>query len=415
MRSEDARRIGNAYDAAPSDRSPDRKLLEAMDVVVPSWRCLYVDLRLDLAKEAPWGFPWWPVDDELTHPRRASIADHLYSAVQCVPWSLIEARYHLLELHQAHEDEAKRHVGLKATTYSHERHFEDHLPLLAAKAHIKALVRALGTAFDCAAAAVVGIAALPKDIKKADMPMVLEEDRWPKGQSNDARLQREILENVARVITSAGPTGWHRWFSDLRNTFIHRPGLVDITGIKCADDLDRDGDVVVEDVIHRMPAEPALSDLQSFQRAPDGTPVLDEKTATTMDGLFQAATNVIEELGHLLRVVWAMRREQPSLLKQPALKQWREDVLPTPPHSFAGFAPGSAPFEPAATFQDQPIKERLAAAALTDSTRAAWKQATPSGSPASSEREGSASGSGTPPARPAEARATPTVTGREGT
>lgn len=37
-----------------------------MGVDVYDWHCLYVELRRDLAKSAPWGIAWWPIDPALS-------------------------------------------------------------------------------------------------------------------------------------------------------------------------------------------------------------------------------------------------------------------------------------------------------------------------------------------------------------
>lgn len=69
------------------------------------------------------------------------------------------------------------------------------------------------------------------------------------------------------------------------------------------------------------------------------------------------------------------------------------------------------PSEDARTHQNEPIKERLLAAAFLEPSRTAWNAP-----PGADENEGATSGSGTTPekptARPAEARATPTATGQ---
>ncbi len=402
VRGEDEKRIGNAYDAAPKHHVPDRKFRDAMGVHLDEWHGLYVEVRRDLAKGAPWGFHWWPVDPELTHWRRVFIADHLFCAVQDVPASLVEARFHLLELHDAHEREARRQRGGKAMAESPREHAEDHLPRLAANVHAKGLVRALGTAFDCVAAAVIGVCALPtKNIILADMPMVLDEKRWPKGTSETEVFQRETLSAVARAIKDAGEPGWHAWFDALRNTFVHRPARVDISGIKVSMLYDGDGDVVVSDVVHRMPREPALSDVQMFLAHPDRQPVLAELAGTTMDALVATAMRAINDVARVLRDVWAKRKARPDWLLQPA-KQWADEALPSP-SGFAGFAPGSAPYDPSGVKQNAPIKERLVAAGLLSHTPEH-----------NSPDEGSASGSGrAPAARPADARATPTATGEK--
>jgi len=161
MRNEDERRLDIPVSTAKNAEEIDGLFRHAVDAELPAADALVSEIRRDLSPTT-FGIGWWsPHPDP---PRRILISDHLLLCASGVGINMVEARLHLLELRDArtrwNEDFAKRvrdsPSGLKLLPASNVR---DELPRALASLHLGGLLRAVGSALDCLAAVVIGVAA----------------------------------------------------------------------------------------------------------------------------------------------------------------------------------------------------------------------------------------------------------------
>jgi hypothetical protein len=238
--------------------------------------------------------------------------------------------------------------------------------------HAVGVVRAVAGALDCIGASVVGVSGVRTSLLYADLGRARSALRAVGGASPGERVQMEFRERLEAAIGGAGRPGWLAWVTDLRNTFIHRARRLQMvelrptpSGIIGADGLE----VISTDAIHQLPRDPGRSDVEMFLEAAT-PPVLEESAEMTLTSVIESVLQLTRDVGELLVALWQTRRRDPPLISQPR-EQWPDgpSVATT---GFAGYAPGSMPYNPRQLRTDEVMVRRLNAASLGDAARGAW-------------------------------------------
>ena len=381
MKAADIARLSQPLRGGPdvSGRAP----VSALGVEIPAWDALEDRIFADLTENAPYGIGWWA-----PHPgtsRRILISDQLYACTASVSTNLIEAGIHLLELVDAIEREDDFNADaiqvVRGTPTIRLRPRTTALEALGpevVRMHEAGVARALSGALDCAAGSIIGVMALPRNILKADfMGVVLylrNRKNWEQTQGHD--YQRAFLADLNAMIDHAGPAGWFDWLLNFRNMLVHRGRRIEIGQFLPREPVLLDGrgrPVLRARVVTHLPLQPERSDVD-IHREPKLSPVLTEDSRQTLEGSMGSARNLLGALAERLNAAWDWRKANPALLPQPQ-QQW-PDVAPLaqgPAHGFAGYAPGSHPYEPDQLTSHPRIGRRMLAAALYDHQRDQWQ------------------------------------------
>lgn len=169
---------GTLEEPYPDGSDPEFRFAYSLGVAAPDAITLYREILADL-DPSRFGVGWWH-----PHPgtsRRILISDHLLLCVLTIQTNLVEAKLHLLELmdvwHTTSEffvDVIQVRRGRPSFAPPPRIRPRDDLPLRLGALHASGFFRALVGAFDCLGAAIVGVAALPTGILKADLYTALE-------------------------------------------------------------------------------------------------------------------------------------------------------------------------------------------------------------------------------------------------
>ncbi len=386
MRSDDMKRLQEAYapDSSGRIRSSDDAFAEQVGASLPSARELLRALFEDLDDSAGlFGVGWW-----FPHPgtrRRTLISDYLVSAVGSIETHLVEARLHYLEALDAfyREDEyVSRMVDYEESSgrasLKHPRRSRgvDDLPRLLRDLHVVGFFRAVGSALDCLAAAVVGVLGLPLNIQKTSLSKVrkfAEQKEAEQKEIEPASAEERVWKPTFGALTNfdSEKPGWLTWTLSYRNTLVHRGRPATQFSLVPQRTLDRPGSAIPHvRTSERMllPRDPGRSTVEVLQGS--DTPVLTEDARTTMECVFELARQGCETLAVPLLDAWADRRADRSLIAQPR-KQW-PDVPSAEPSTFKGCAPGSEEYKPALLSTGPDMTRRMKAASLLDDDLANW-------------------------------------------
>jgi hypothetical protein len=129
---------------------------------------------------------------------------------------MTEAALHWLEYLDASDRDSARFVdavkiedGQPTIQPPRPRSALDQLAPAFIRIHQAGLIRALASALDCLAGAIIGVAALPMNILKADFGKALSRLGKIASASNDGeRMQAQFAARLVDNIAAAGPTGW---------------------------------------------------------------------------------------------------------------------------------------------------------------------------------------------------------------
>ncbi len=374
MRREDIDRLSRAYD--PTEPQAGR-LARALGVDLPRWRALRDQIFDDL-DERLFGIGWWAPHQGTR--RRILISDYLFVCADSVETNVIEAKLHLLEAIDFWEREREFHarsvtIGPGGQTRLPQRRRPlDDMQQTMPRLHAIGCVRALASALDCFGAVIVGVAALPVDILRAGFKRARQALRRIAGSTPGAAAQRTLADRLERAIAEAGPPGWLEWLIDLRNMYVHRGRRLELAELRAVPSgiLGPDGRPVIRtDLLPLLPRDPGWSDVQVFLKfAPARPLVLTENAEVTLRGVLESTVRLLEQGGSLLLELWSRRRADPQLLPQPS-QQWPA-IEPSGASGFEGYAPNSAPVQPAAMTTHPDVVRRLRAAALSDDVRPQW-------------------------------------------
>jgi hypothetical protein len=204
----------------PAGDASDR-IAQRLGVATPQIRALEVLIIGDL-DPTHFGVGWWR--DQLDAPRRILVADQLLLDTGSVATNLLEATMHRLDAEQAWQELQERyrdHVRQGQPPGAPVPHSPaDELPHVAANLHVAGVFRAVGSALDCLAGTLIGVAALPRSIVKADFSATR---RWLTLHGRIHHVEWEQLGgHLESVIDEAGPDGWLDWAIDMRNMLVHR-------------------------------------------------------------------------------------------------------------------------------------------------------------------------------------------------
>src|SRR6266851_4576567 len=85
------------------------------------------------------------------------------------------------------------------------------------------IIRALASALDCLAGVIIGVAALPLNILRADFDKARAKLAKINGAANaGASMQAQLAKQLEDAISAAGPQGWLGWTIDFRNMLAYR-------------------------------------------------------------------------------------------------------------------------------------------------------------------------------------------------
>jgi hypothetical protein len=271
-----------------------------------------------------YGFAAWleqPLDDQ----RRILISDHLLDAVNDVSTNLVEAKIHLSSF-RALSNEAATRVKWRPDLgggFQPRLSESPHEALKSAErsAHLTGLLRALGSTLDCLGTAVVGLAALPVNLKRSDWAQARKALRKAGGPT------QELLDLDA-LVESAGPPGWSDWTLQMRNRYVHRPRPMQLSYLRPIYQPSAGPRIV-----GYLPSTPSDSWVESFARAGSApSSILPEDATTTMAHVTTSVVAVTSTLSARLLALWRARLECDWLV-QPEV-QWRK---PSAPPSFEGY------------------------------------------------------------------------------
>ncbi len=375
MRREDNEKLQQPYSAATpiNDRFAD-----ALGVRLPAVRELSEEVFGDL-DETAYGIGWWA-----PHPgtsRRILISDQLLMCVTGIETNLVEARLHLLELSDFDEQEdriiahAVKHdrQGRPSVRMPERRKPADDLTHHMAALHIAGFFRAVGSALDCLGGAIIGVLALPASILKADIDKAIGSlDKVKNPVTDGERGQIAFRTDLATLISSGGPAGWLPWTTDHRNLLVHRgrrlqPFRLEKRGavLLAADS----SPVVLARAVRQLAQDPGLSDVEAFASA--SAPVLTEDSKVTLEGVMGSVRALSETTAASLVQIWRRRRGEPALLTQPK-EQWPQGRS-TASRGFAGYKPGTVPFNVDWLASNPTFVKRLKVAALDTRARKKWE------------------------------------------
>lgn len=376
MRPEDLANLEKQY-SGPNGSS-DEAFAAAVGVDVAPLRALAAEIFGDLDDtHGLFGVGWW-----FPHPgtqRRIAISDYLLRVVESVGVNLVEARLHQLDSLAAFE--AEDEFIARAVDYDNRGAIEvkmpprtrplDDLPRLLRDLQIAGFFRAIGSALDCLAAAVVGVLGMPERIQFADLGTVVKGLAKPiAANSPEAILWIPVRDALDRVGNQPH-AGWLEWTLQYRNTLVHRARPISLLSLKPRPTLARAGHPVPHirtSQVLMLARDPRRSDVEVLQDTRG--PILTEDARSTMECILNSTIGLCEEVGGLLLDAWRQRRADPALLPQPA-KQW-PSYPSAAPSVFDGCSPGEEPYDPGQFTASPSIAKRMMAACLLDDASSAW-------------------------------------------
>lgn len=376
MRAADLARLNELYPEAIEPTEADARA--AIGVKQPHWASLESEIFADFIEQQPYGIGWWAPGPGTS--RRILIADHLSCCLASVAGNMTEASLHWLEyLDASDRDSARLASAVKMLPSGpfidppRPRCPSEQLAPDFVRMHQAGLIRGIASALDCLAGVIIGVAALPQSILKADFKQARAVLARVNGTASaGAKAQADFAAQLEAAIASAGPLGWLDWTLDLRNMLVHRGHRIElgqylpITPVL----LGPDGNPAprARRVSH-LPRDPGRSDIEVFVDTP-WSMVLHEEGRQTLRGVMNSTSLLLEAGARRLLDLWRWRRAHPGDLRQPA-DQWKNGPSKQST-GFNGYAPGSLPLEPSMGMMHPATARRFHAAALDDASRPQW-------------------------------------------
>jgi hypothetical protein len=335
VRDTDMKRLKTHYGSQLRPGPNDARLASALGLRMEQAIQLADQIFADLSTSA-YGIGWWAAYPDLDRHSRIFLSDHLVACARTVSTNLIEAHVARLEFDHALDDfRAYMSRGIKNGTVvtPPPRGPYDDLAYFRVSGNFVGILRALGSALDCLAACLVGVAALPTPLVTTDLLKALE--ILERKHNNHSVLAR-LLVDIRQCEADAGPPGWIEWLLGMRNTDVHRGRR--IVGYNVV--LDARGDI--EGFAMQLPRAPKLTEVEAWVDADGYVSAYFEAPA---DELITRVTNsvhtFIDGVAAQLVMLWDQRRADPGLMAQPAA-QWKPPkTLITPLGRFAGYPRGS--------------------------------------------------------------------------
>lgn len=334
---------------------------------------IYADLD-----EETYGIGWWV--DFGSAKRRIVVSDYLHQSVAAIGRNLLEARLHQLEAESAwdsSEEWFKRALldAPQGDLLAPPKNAEEELRGTFGDIHAGGFFRAIGSVLDCIAAAVVGVAGLPRRIFRVQWKVVLD-DLSALAEANDPR--RDFAEAVMARRDSAGPEMWSEWAIEMRNMLVHRGRRVNINFVLPTSSLVYlPGGMAYKPhrVVPLFQRDPGLSEIEVMHLKGKVTDVVvPEPAEETANSIFESALFFANEFSSLALELWDRRRSDRGLVEQPLDKQWPE-VREEDPTSFDGYNPRNLGTEHLNTIMVNPQEgKRITAALATDDLHPIWEQ-----------------------------------------
>jgi hypothetical protein len=346
MRPTDLARLNAPYPEDDTD-PPEAAAMAALGMELPHWTTLETDIFADFTEQPPYGIGWWAPDPGTS--RRILIADQLYCCTVSVAGNMTEAALHWLEFLDAADRDTARFAdavqienGRPIISAPRPRSALDQLAPELVRVHYAGIVRALASALDCLAGVVIGVAALPMSILRADFDKARNNLNRIAGAANDGeKMQAQFAAMLEAAIAAAGPPGWLKWTLDLRNMLVHRGRRFEYGQFVPRSPLLYGADsqrlLRARRVTH-LPRDPGRSDVEVFLDTP-WTLVLTEEDEWTLQGLIGSTKALLEATAKDLLNLWCWRRDHPASLRQPTA-QW-PNGRSTQSTGFNGYAPGT--------------------------------------------------------------------------
>ncbi len=376
MRPEDFARLKELY--AENVEPTDADARAAIGISLPRWTALEDEVFADFTERSPYGIGWW--DPYPGTSRRILISDQLHCCLESVVGNMTEAALHWLEyLGASDRDNARLADAVTMTPTGpvispprSRNAFEQLCPDFI-RIHQAGMIRSLASALDCLAGVVIGVAALPIGILKADF----DKARAKLAKINSAmnvgtKMQAQFAAQFEAEISAAGPQGWLDWTLDFRNMLVHRGRRLELGQFLRIEPVlfGPDGQPALRARrVSHLPRDPGRSDVEVFLEMPWNI-VLHEEAPRTLQGLMNSSVQLLETMAAHLLDLWRWRRNHPDDLRQPA-EQWK-DGASTHSKGFNGYAPGSLVLEPGLGMMHPVTARRFHAAALDDAARTQW-------------------------------------------
>lgn len=376
MRATDLARLNRPY---PETADPPASGgVAALGMELPHWTALETDILADFDEQPPYGIGWWAPGPGTS--RRILIADQLYCCVASVEGNMTEAALHWLEFLDASERDSERFAdavkiehGRPTIAAPRPRSPLDQLGPAFIRIHQAGIIRALASALDCLAGAIIGVAGLRMSILKADFGKACSGLSKVSGAADDGeRMQAQFATRLKTNVAATGPPGWLDWTLDLRNMLVHRGRRIEygqfVPRSPALYGADAQPLLRARRVAH-LPRDPGRSDVEVFLDTP-WTLALSEDGERTLQGLIKSTKALLETIAKDLLEFWQWRRNHPVNLRQPAA-QWPNgrSTLST---GFNGYAPGTLELAPGMAMVHPVVARRFRSAALDDPSRPQW-------------------------------------------
>jgi hypothetical protein len=374
MRREELERLTEPYSEGADEL--DARLPRRLGVAVPSVQRLGATILVDFDDHRH-GVGWWA-----PHPgrkRRILISDYLWQAVHSIQTNLVEAALHLWEARDAWDRESAAIADVPQWTPNGKLRPVmpsittpmDEMPGALAQLHVAGFFRAIGSAVDCAGAAVVGVAGLRTPILRADMKVARQAFAHVKGAGPGPDRQRVLQRRIDELIEQAGPQGWLAWATDYRNMLVHRARRTSVRFLDLPKPVlvDRQSRPIVRArAVPLLPVDPARSEIEVLLHH-HLQPYIEEEGGRVLDAVLESTRGLVDRVAAELGVLWAERKANPALITQPK-EQWPDVTAPA--QTFLGYAPKSYPLSMDTMVTSPSAAQRIKAAALDTVARKKW-------------------------------------------
>jgi hypothetical protein len=281
------------------------------------------------------GVAWW--ENDLPSRERILVSDHLLACARAIPENLLEAQVGLLDFREASNEydtlmQRGVHRNGDFRLPPPRGPYDDLLPVWE-QAAIAGMVRALGSALDCLGACIVGVAALPTDIVRADLGKARLAMKKEAGPAEEVSGVAAVLDSA---IESAGPSGWLDWLIATRNMVVHRGRR--ITAMNGDIKRSPGASSATIELVRVLNSDPGLTEVDAWL-AHGGyfSTLLKEPAETTLRGCLLSTATAIESTCACLIDLWQLRRAQPNRIRQPEAQCAPPKSRPI--ESFRGYAP----------------------------------------------------------------------------
>lgn len=181
-------------------------------------------------------------------------------------------------------------------------------------------------------------------------------------QTPGEQLQVEFRDFFEREIVSSPPEDWLEWADQYRNMFVHRGRRLTTNQTHCRGPVlyKATGEEYLRatSTLH-LAKHPDKSDIEALIKK---DMVLDEDADITFKGIFKSCRDLNEVICERLLSIWEQRRNNPSLIEQPA-SQWDTNIRAC---KFAGYDSNAEPLRANLMTGHPVLRHRMLAASADD-------------------------------------------------